>query len=227
MNGWKVAVLLALTCASAAAQELDTIAQRVAPCAACHGDRGRATAAGYYPRLAGKPAGYLYNQLLGFRDGRRLHELMSYMVDRQSPAYLAEMARHFAAQDLPYAPPAPMTIPLAQQARAATLIDQGDATRGVPACRACHGARLTGIAPAIPGLLGLPPDYVGAQFGAWRTGTRRASEPDCMARIARALDAADISALAAFLAARPVPADAHPAPAPRAALPMDCGGIAP
>jgi hypothetical protein len=32
--------------------------------------RGPRRADGYYPRIAGKPAGYLYNQLLNFRDGR-------------------------------------------------------------------------------------------------------------------------------------------------------------
>jgi cytochrome c553 len=30
-------------------------------------------------RIAGKPAGYLYNQLLNFRDGRRNYPLMTYI----------------------------------------------------------------------------------------------------------------------------------------------------
>ena len=42
----------------------DSIAQRSLACTHCHGAQGRAAPDGYYPRLAGKPAGYLYNQLL-------------------------------------------------------------------------------------------------------------------------------------------------------------------
>ena len=39
------------------------MAQRVLACTGCHGPEGRAAADGYYPRIAGKPAGYLFNQL--------------------------------------------------------------------------------------------------------------------------------------------------------------------
>ena len=49
----------------------DSMAQRVLACTGCHGAQGRAASDGYYPRIAGKPAAYLYNQLLSFRDGRR------------------------------------------------------------------------------------------------------------------------------------------------------------
>ena len=47
------------------------MAARVLACASCHGDKGQGTNDDYFPRLAGKPAGYLYNQLVAFRDGRR------------------------------------------------------------------------------------------------------------------------------------------------------------
>ena len=38
---------------------LDSIARRAAACTGCHGKEGRAAADGFYPRIAGKPAGYL------------------------------------------------------------------------------------------------------------------------------------------------------------------------
>ena len=44
----------------------DDFRQRMRPCEACHGREGRPAADGYYPRIAGKPAGYLYEQLLNF-----------------------------------------------------------------------------------------------------------------------------------------------------------------
>jgi cytochrome c553 len=49
----------------------NTIEARLLACAACHGRQGQGTENDYFPRLAGKPAGYLMNQLVAFRDGRR------------------------------------------------------------------------------------------------------------------------------------------------------------
>ena len=107
-----IAVLTALwaTQGVAAAPTIeDSMAQRTLACSACHGKEGRATNDGYYPRIAGKPAGYLYHQLLNFRDGRRHYGLMTQMVDLLSDDYLREIAGHFASIDLPYPAPPPTT----------------------------------------------------------------------------------------------------------------------
>ena len=228
------ALLLAAALLGPAAEPLqaqqpvpDTLAQRALACTGCHGKQGRAAADGYYPRLAGKPAGYLYNQLLNFRDGRRDYGLMSELISPLSDAYLRELAGHFAALDLPYPPPQPTTLPAAELARAEQLIRQGDPGRKLPACVACHGERLTGAQPAVPGLLGLSRDYLNGQLGAWRSGQRRAQAPDCMAQVARALTDAEINTITQFLASRPMPADTHPAAALPAPSPLKCGGEAP
>ena len=191
----------------------DTIAQRTLACTACHGEQGRAAPDGYYPRLAGKPAGYLYHQLLNFRDGRRHYGLMTRMVDPLSDAYLLEIARYFSALDVPYPAPQPTSVPAAVLQRGQTLARQGDAQRRIPACVQCHGTALTGVAPDIPGRVGLPRDYLNAQLGAWQTRQRQAHAPDCMAQIAQRMDADDVTAVAAWLAAQPVPAPAKPASA--------------
>jgi len=74
-------LMLALAAARAHGAPFEnTIAQRTLACTACHGAQGSAGPDGYYPRLAGKPAGYLYNQLLNFRDGRRHYALMTQLV---------------------------------------------------------------------------------------------------------------------------------------------------
>ena len=182
----------------------DTLAQRLQPCMACHGAEGRASREGYLPRIAGKPAAYLYQQLLNFRDGRRSNATMAGLLAFQSDAYLREIAGHFAALDLPYNPPPAPTANAAQLARGQQLATQGDADRQLPACAACHGPALSGSLPAVPGLLGLPRDYLIGQLGAWQTGIRRALAPDCMAHITRRLAPADVSAVAAWLAAQPV-----------------------
>ena len=56
-------------------RQLDTMAERTAACIACHGAEGRATSSGYFPRIAGKPQAYLYQQLVHFRQGRRINPL--------------------------------------------------------------------------------------------------------------------------------------------------------
>ncbi len=220
-----LSLLYLIPAASSAAPFEDTIAQRVLACTGCHGAEGRAASDGYYPRIAGKPAGYLYNQLVNFRDGRRTYGLMTYLVRNLSDDYLREMAGHFAALDLPYPPPQPPAEDSRTLARGRTLALEGDSTRGIPACAQCHGATLTGVAPAIPGLLGLPRDYLNAQFGAWRIGQRKAHEPDCMAKIAGQLRPEDVGAVTAWLAAEPVPASARPATSLPAPMPMPCGGV--
>jgi cytochrome c553 len=206
----------------------DTIAQRVLACTGCHGAEGRAGNEGYFPRIAGKPAGYLYNQLLNFREGRRRNARMTYLVDPLSDAYLHEMAAHFASLDLPYPPPAKTDPDPAQRARGEALVRHGDAARGVPACAGCHGAALMGREPATPGLLALPRDYLIAQLGRWQIGLRRSAEPDCMAQIAKKLTPQDINALANWLPAQPVPAGAKLEPAsaaPETAPGVRCAGV--
>lgn len=221
-----VAVLLAGAAHAQTLTETGGMAARVAPCMSCHGKEGRAASDGYYPRIAGKPAGYLANQLINFREGRRRqYPLMTYTVQHLSDDYLREMAQFFADQHLPYPPPQQVEASAGTLARGRALVLEGDAARKIPACVACHGKALTGVAPAIPGLLGLPRDYLNGQFGGWREGTRRAAAPDCMAEITRQLSVDDISAVTAWLATQPVPEDSAPAAASSIKLPIACGSV--
>jgi cytochrome c553 len=205
--------------AMAAAPFEDTMAQRALACTACHGAQGRAGPDGYYPRLAGKPAAYLYKQLLNFRDGRRHYGLMTQLVEPLSDAYLMEIAGYFSALDLPYPAPAAATASAEVLQRGRQLVLQGDAQRRVPACVACHGQAMTGVLPAVPGLLGLPRDYLNAQLGAWKTGQRRAHAPDCMKQVVDRLSLDDLNAVASWLAAQPLPASSKPAASLPAAAP--------
>ena len=72
---WFLSLALLLPPLAAQAQPTDqapdTMESRLQPCALCHGAQGQGTDNDYFPRLAGKPAGYLMNQLVAFRDGRR------------------------------------------------------------------------------------------------------------------------------------------------------------
>jgi cytochrome c553 len=213
------------TAAVAAPPAPDTMAQRLMACTGCHGPQGRASPQGYVPRLAGKPAGYLLNQLHHFREGRRANAAMTPLLDSLSPAYLQEIAEYFAVLEVPYpAPPAGASVP-AELARGLQLAQSGDPAAQLPPCAACHGQALTGRLPATPGLLGLPRDYLVGQLGAWQTGLRRAASPDCMSTIARRLSAADVSAVTRWLATQPVPQPAHPQAASAEPAPLACGSV--
>ena len=221
--------LAAMACMSAGAATPfeDTLAQRTLACTACHGPQGRAVPDGYYPRLAGKPAGYLYNQLLNFREGRRHYGLMTQLIEPLSNAYLLEIAQYFSSLDVPYPAPLPSPAPPEVLRRGSQLVMQGDASRQLPACVQCHGQAMTGVAPGIPGLLGLPRDYLNSQLGAWKAGQRRAHAPDCMKTVVERLSLEEINAAASWLAAQPLPADTHPAAArpawPAGSPALPCG----
>ena len=230
---WLTAIsmtLLAATATSAAPSFKDDMAQRTLACTACHGPQGRAAPDGYYPRLAGKPAGYLYNQLLHFREGKRHYALMTQLTAPLTNAYLMEMAQHFSSLEVPYPTPEKTTASAAVLARGQQLILQGEPARGIPACVQCHGSAMTGVAPNVPGLLGLPRDYLNAQLGAWKTGKRRAHAPDCMKAVVALLSDDDINAVSNYLVAQPLPANTKPAnsapPLAAGQTAINCGSAA-
>jgi cytochrome c553 len=200
----------------------DTMEARVQACTGCHGTQGRGVENVYFPRLAGKPAGYLYNQLVAFRDGRRKYVPMNYLLAYLPDAYLMRMAEHFAALN-----PPPLVQPAVKRSQdqvrdGQRIVTQGVPAKKIPACITCHGAELGGREPGIPGLLGLRADYVSAQLGAWRFGVRTALAPDCMQFIASSLSEPEVAAVAAYLASLPV-TTARPLRQPGMRLPLACG----
>lgn len=211
---------------SATAAVENTMAQRMQACVVCHGREGRATNAGYFPRIAGKPAGYLYNQLQNFKAGRRQNEAMGHLVQHLSDSYLRDIAAHFSGLDLPYPPAQADKLTPEQQRAAEALVFKGDPGRQLPACVSCHGSQMAGMLPAMPGLLTLPADYLVAQLGAWRTGQRRAMAPDCMAEIANKLTPQEVAAVSRWLSAQTLATGTKPAPPASALqpLPLRCGG---
>ena len=218
--------LLAIGCAHAAdAPTLDSIEQRVKPCTSCHGNEGRATREGYFPRIAGKPAGYLFNQLVNFRDGRRHFPMMTYLAQYQTDDYLREIATYFGSQQVPYPAPEPTKSSAVVLERGRQLVTEGDRSLNIPACQACHGSRLLGVAPAVPGLLGVSQDYLTAQLGAWRTGVRAAAAPDCMSQLVHRMHPDDLDAATAWLASQAIPAGVEPDTALEHAPPLECGSI--
>ncbi len=208
-------------------QAPDTMAARVLACAPCHGATGEGTQNAAFPRLSGKPAGYLYNQLVAFRDGRRRYAPMSYLLGYLPDPTLRAMAEYYAAQHPPVPAPVVPIVSAELLALGQSLAQHGDGARGVPACSTCHGPAYTGMEPGIPGLIGLQPSYISAQLGGWRYGTRTAAAPDCMQMVAGHLTETDVTAVAAWLATVPAVAGSAPSPAGSNPMPLACGSEPP
>jgi cytochrome c553 len=203
----------------------DTIEQRMQACTGCHGPRGAGLADVAFPRLAGQPADYLFGQMKAFRAGTRTYAPMNFLMARQTDAYLREIAEWFSQQS---ADPQVVERRRAQSFDRASfdagarLVHDGRAGGQLPACASCHGSALggtTGPDGGIPGLAGLPRDFLIEQVGSWKNGTHRSPEPNCMAAIAKRLSGDDIAAAATWLSLQP---PATPV-ARDAALPVECG----
>jgi len=211
------------------ARATDDVGEHLRACAACHGEHGEGLrGAEYFPHLAGKPAGYLLEQLQGFRDGRRANRQMTWFVEFANDAWLRTIADYYA--QLPprtrAADASPPPQSATQRALAEKLVHEGDPARRLPACSACHGANLAGLEPGVPALVALPADYIAAQLGAWRAGTRQSKAPDCMHDVARALKPDEIQAIGDWLSRQSNADGVRPAPAGAFVLPRACGAIA-
>ncbi len=195
----------------------------VPACNSCHGARGEGQPAERAPRLAGLGAAYLRQQLEAYASGARRHPVMEPIAQALQAAPRHQVAAHFASLDLPAMTPGAGRPPA--DGIAAKLAWTGDEARQLMACANCHGRDGGGLGDRIPPLAGQPASYLEAALAAWRDGRRRTDPSGQMPRIARALQAAEVRALAAWYAALPVPPPAaRQAPAFVPSLPATNAG---
>src|SRR5207244_3924292 len=135
-GGVALASSLVLAQPSSTEKAPDTIEERMRACAPCHGEQGQGVNKIHFPPLAGKPAGYLFNQLVAFRDGRRKYTPMNYLLAYLPDLFLRKMGEYFAAQKPSFASPARPVVSAEVLKRGEDLGRRGDR---VPACVACHG----------------------------------------------------------------------------------------
>jgi len=164
-------------------------------CFTCHGLEGMGNGAGA-PRLAGIGMGYLDRQLEAYADGRRQHEAMSWIAKRLSADDRLSVAAYYAALPPGGAGPGP-------ELQAPQLWVEGDASRGLPACAACHGAAGEGSGPANPPLAGQPAVYLAEQIELWRLAKRRTDPGNMMLAISQRLTPREAQVLSAYAASLP------------------------
>ncbi len=75
-------------------------------CALCHGQYMQGVAGDLYPRLAGMPSGYIENELLRLKQGRReahMPMLITSMVDMMTPDDMADISAYLEHMNVPKA----------------------------------------------------------------------------------------------------------------------------
>jgi cytochrome c553 len=92
-RGLAILLALAAACAPALAEPRRSA---VEDCAACHGLDGIARDT-EVPHLAGQNERYLFNQMMAFRTGKRVHKEMRYMARHMSVEEIAALAAYYAA----------------------------------------------------------------------------------------------------------------------------------
>ncbi|MEO7072411.1 MAG: c-type cytochrome [Rhodanobacter sp.] len=169
---------------------------KAAVCGACHGMDGNSADA-QYPKLAGQSEAYIARQLIDFKNGTRQNPIMMGMAAPLSPQDMHDLGAYFASKTA-----SPGVADQALVAHGQQLFRQGDATRGIPACMACHSIDGRGNpGAAYPQLSGQHAQYVQATLKAWHDGTVWGTDAraQIMPAIAKQLDDKDIAALSSYI----------------------------
>jgi cytochrome c553 len=169
------------------------------PCEACHGAHGEGMEAAHVPRIAGQSAEYLRKQLDDYASGARDNPIMANFAKTLSDQQRAKFAARYAAMSAPHVPTA-QTASAAQLARGHQLAYQGDETRRVQSCNACHGPDGIGVAHAAPYLAGQSAEYLASALKAFHEGTRKNDAGELMRSVASRLNDADIAAVSGYFA---------------------------
>jgi cytochrome c553 len=171
-----------------------------------HDPERSTTSSARFPKLSGQPPAYLAKQLQDFRSGARRHEIMTMMAGGIAAADVADLAAYFGSLPTLHGPGTVSGPGARLREQARTLVYQGDAARGLPACVSCHGPGGLGSAPGVPPvplLGGQERPYLEFQLRDWRSGERSNSPAGTMNRIAGALSEPEIEDLASYLASLP------------------------
>jgi cytochrome c553 len=189
--GWRrcaasiLAVLLLGCLETASAQSL---ADKIAACAACHGDDGRSKDPNI-PHIGGQPKLAVMYQLFFYREGRRKSPEMNTIAKELTDAELGAISDYVAK--LP--PPQPLggAVDEARYQRGAELAKQR-------LCASCHNADYSGR-EQMPRLAGQHEAYIVKSLGEYRAGTRIGTQA-AMAETVRGLDDQAFADLAYYLA---------------------------
>ncbi|MEI6144972.1 MAG: c-type cytochrome [Methylococcales bacterium] len=213
--------LLALLCAMAfagtssilhAEDSIDAGKEKAVACISCHGEHGNSLVS-TFPKLAGQHSSYFVKQLQAFKNGTRKNPMMSAIASGLSQSDMADLGAYYASQKIsanelpildedddekPVATTSKDKNPLQEIiAQGSDLYRNGDLTREVSACIACHGPFGEGNKPAaFPSLKSQHADYLIKSLTDYKTDARSNNPENMMRMIAKKMTAEEIKAVA-------------------------------
>jgi len=189
---------------------IDAGKEKAAACASCHGGDGNSLVS-TFPKLAQQHSSYLLKQLEAFKNGTRKSPMMSPAAMGLSHKDMSDLAAYYAAQKIstnelpvlddddekPAATKAGVDPLQAIIAQGSDLYRNGDLSREVSACIACHGPFGEGSKPAaFPALKSQHADYLIKTLTDFKTDVRSNNPENMMHMIAKKMTAEEIKAVA-------------------------------
>ncbi len=179
------ALAFALVASSANAE---TLQERIAPCLACHGEKGQSETENT-PSLGAQQAPYTLIQLFMFRQKLRVFEPMNEMAKALTDGDLQTFADFIAKMPKP-APPA--------DAGDAARMQRGQAAAQQHRCDTCHNADFSGK-ENVPRIANQREDYLGKTLAEYKDNSRTGYDAS-MADVMAPVTPEQIADLAYFLA---------------------------
>lgn len=184
---------------------------KAASCVSCHGDKGNSTVPAF-PKLAQQDESYLRKQLQAFKDGTRKDPVMTSIAKGLSDRDMADIAAYYMAQkvsanDLPVfddddddktaMTDAEKTAAMQKlMDDGSNLYRNGDLSREVSACIACHGPLGEGNEPAaFPALRSQHADYLIKTLTDFKNGQRNTNTENMMYMITKKMTIEEIKAV--------------------------------
>jgi cytochrome c553 len=181
-----LAVVLAIAPRLASAQSIE---EKVALCAACHGEKGIPIDKDT-PVISGQTEGYLYLQLRDYKSGARKDDRMAPVAQMLERADMLALAEYFSKQPWPA---------LGQPAAPADVAARAQRTNTAVACTGCHQGEYQGEGTQ-PRLAGQWKEYMLRTMLDFRT-RKRGNNPG-MSDLMLATPEDELAPMAEYLAGR-------------------------
>ncbi len=163
-------------------------------CAACHGADGNSVNP-VWPKLAGQHPYYIVKQLQDFHSGARKNIQMTPLAANLSEEDMQDIAAYFASRKLKIGSTSPALLAMGEK-----IYRAGDASKGLPACIACHGPSGAGNAAAsFPALSGQHAAYTEAQLLAFRDNKRTNDTNKAMQIVSEKMTTDEIRAVSNYI----------------------------
>jgi cytochrome c553 len=180
--------VLAALLTGAAGTQAQPLAERIAPCLACHGEKGTSEIP-EVPSLGGQPAPFLLIQLYQFRERQRLAEPMNELTKD----FTDDDLRTFSDELAKLPPPTPP----AEGAEPARL-EKGRVAAQRHRCGFCHNPDMSGH-DQIGRIGAQREDYLLKALREYKTAERRGYDP-AMVEVAQSIPDEDLADIAHYLA---------------------------